>query len=66
MAQIEKIQQEILELPYHDFASLRGWFAELEWERWDETLESDESAGRLDFLFEEAKSAKVHGELRDL
>lgn len=33
MTQFERIQTEILTLPYEDFANLRKWFAELEWER---------------------------------
>ena len=49
-----------------DFARLRRWFAEKDWERWDRQIESDSAAGKLDFLLDEVSSAKVQGTLRDL
>ncbi len=49
-----------------DFSRLREWFIERDWQRWDEQLEADASAGKLDFLKKEAEAAKQSGELRDL
>lgn len=66
MAQIEHIQAEIEALSEEDFARLRKWFAERDWQRWDEQLEADVAAGKLDVLLEEAKAAKAQGNLRDL
>jgi hypothetical protein len=63
---VEKLQMEIEALPEEDFIRLRRWFAERDWERWDEQLESDVAAGRLDFLLDEASAAKVRGTLREL
>jgi len=66
MTQLEKIQHEILQLPQQDFINLQEWFAEIAWEKWDEELEADVAAGKLDFLIEEAMTAKSAGTLRDL
>ena len=40
--------------------------AEQDWQRWDRQLETDVAAGKLDFLMEEALSAKQQGNLKDL
>jgi len=66
MARVEHIQAEIEALSEEEFARLRNWFAEKDWERWDEQLEADVGAGKLDFLLAEAKAAKAQGKLRDL
>ncbi len=58
MTQVEHIQTEIEALSEEDFVRLREWFAERDWQRWDEQLEADVAAGKLDFLLEEAKAAK--------
>ncbi len=56
--QIEQLQREIEALPEEEFTQLRRWFAEKDWERWDQQLESDGPAGKLDFLIDEALTAK--------
>jgi hypothetical protein len=66
MAEVEQLQMEIEALSEEDFARLRRWFAEKDWERWDRQLESDVEAGKLDFLIEEALAAKTQGTLREL
>ncbi|MBI3959611.1 MAG: hypothetical protein HY328_12450 [Chloroflexi bacterium] len=66
MLQIEQIQSEIEALPETDFARLRNWFAQKDWERWDKQLAADTAAGKLDFLRKEALAAKAQGTLRDL
>lgn len=66
MTQVEAIQAEIESLSSEDFAELRRWIVERDWRRWDEQIASDASAGKLDFLREEAEVAKEKGELRDL
>ena len=54
MSRIAKIQQEILELSQTDYIQFRQWFSELDWEKWDQQIESDSEAGKLDFLIDEA------------
>jgi hypothetical protein len=66
MTQIEAIQAEILSLSSEDFARLREWIAERDWQNWDRQIERDSTAGKLDFLQEEADAAKQQGTLRDL
>jgi hypothetical protein len=66
MTQIEAIQAEIESLSREDFARLREWIAERDWQNWDRQIERDSAAGKLDFLREEAQSAKQKGELREL
>jgi hypothetical protein len=66
MTKIEQLQMEIEALPEEDFSRLRRWFAEKDWELWDSQIESDVAAGKLDFLLEEASTAKAQGELQEL
>ncbi len=66
MMKIEQLQREIELLPELDYMNLRRWFAERDWERWDRQLESDVATGKLNFLLEEAATAKALGNLRDL
>ena len=66
MMQVEQLQREIEALPERDFTRLRKWFAERDWQLWDKQLESDEAAGKLDFLLNEGLSAKQIGNLKDL
>ncbi|MEM7537560.1 MAG: hypothetical protein AAF639_35650 [Chloroflexota bacterium] len=62
----ERIQTDILNLPYSEFAALRKWLADLEWERWDKQIEEDSVAGKLDFLIEEALLEYEQGQTREL
>jgi hypothetical protein len=64
--QIEQLQIEIEMLSTEDFVILRRWFADKDWERWDEQLEQDIAEGKLDFLLEEALTAKLQGTLQEL
>jgi len=66
MTQIEAIQAEIASLSSEDFARLREWIAERDWQNWDRQIEQDSAAGKLDFLRKEAEAAKQQGKLRDL
>ena len=66
MMQVEQLQREIEALPPKEFIRLRQWFADKDWERWDKQIEKDSAAGKLDFLVQEALSAKAHRKLRDL
>ncbi len=64
--QIERLQTEIEMLSTEDFSQLRRWFAEKDWQRWDQQLDADVESGKLDFLFDEAATAKQQGSLRAL
>jgi hypothetical protein len=66
MTQVEHIKSEIEALSVEDFSQLRAWIAEKDWQHWDEQLEKDVAAGKLNFLRQEAMTAKAKGQLRDL
>jgi len=66
MTQLERIQAEIEALSHQDYVRLRKWLAEKDWEEWEQQIESDANAGRLDFLVEEAIAEKVKDNLKEL
>jgi hypothetical protein len=66
MSTVEQIESAILSLPPDDFRRLAEWFAELDQRRWDEQLERDVAAGRLEALAEEALADYQAGRTRDL
>ncbi|MBW1698882.1 MAG: hypothetical protein JRH18_18050 [Deltaproteobacteria bacterium] len=66
MSDMEEILSSIESLPKEDFARLREWFYERDWERWDREIESDSRSGKLDFLVKEALSEKEDGKLKEL
>ena len=66
MLKVEEIKHEIEELKETDFAKLRKWIAEKDWEKWDTEIAKDSEAGKLDFLINEAKLEKEEGNLKDL
>jgi hypothetical protein len=66
MLNLEQLQMEIEALPEKDFARLRRWFAEKDWEQWERQIEADDAAGQLDFLLGEAAKAKAQKTLREL
>ena len=66
MANIAKIQEDILSLSETDYLQLKQWFDELKWDKWDRQIEEDSNTGRLDFLIDEAREAKENGTLKNL
>jgi hypothetical protein len=66
MTQIEAIQAEIKSLSEEDFVRLREWISERDWQNWDQQIERDSAAGKLDFLSDEIHAAKRQGDLREL
>jgi NAD-dependent DNA ligase len=66
MITVEEIKKAIASLPEKECVSLREWFSEKDWEKWDKKIEKDSKAGKLDFLIEEALNEKKIGRLRDL
>ena len=66
MTTVEKIQSEIKSLSPEEYAHLRQWFFERDWEQWDRQIERDAEAGKLDFLIEEAFAEEAQGQLKEL
>jgi hypothetical protein len=66
MSRMEEIQSAIVSLSKEEYAHLRQWFAQRDWEQWDREVEEDAASGKLDFLTEEAATERAEGRLRDL
>ncbi len=54
MSKVESIEQQIKALSAKEVAQLRAWFLEFDWALWDQQLERDVAAGKLDVLAEKA------------
>jgi hypothetical protein len=54
MDRVEEIETAITSLPPDDYRRLVDWFRTREQARWDEQMDQDSVAGKLDFLFREA------------
>jgi len=66
MLQIAEIKKEIEKLPQKEYANLRHWFAEKDWEIWDKQIKEDSNSGKLDFLAKEALQEKNNNNLEAL
>jgi hypothetical protein len=66
MIKVQEIQSAIESLPREEYACLREWFSERDWELWDRQIEADSEAGKLDFLIKEAFDEKAKGHLKEL
>ncbi len=56
MTTIEHIETAISKLSREEMERLRAWFDELQEQRFDEAIERDAKAGKLDALIAEAKA----------
>ena len=65
MATVEDIENAILKLSAEDYARFLEWFRERDQQVWDEQMDRDAAAGKLDFLREEAQNARKSGQVRD-
>jgi hypothetical protein len=54
MPTVEQIEAEILKLSPQELSQLADWILDLDEQRWDEQIEKDIVAGKLDFLAQEA------------
>ena len=54
MSSVEEIEKAVAELPADELARFRAWFEEFEAARFDERIERDAKAGKLDQLAEQA------------
>jgi hypothetical protein len=66
MTKIETLEKEIEQLSPQELRAFRRWFAEFDAELWDQELERDVAAGKLDRLAEAAVAAHKRGEGRDV
>lgn len=66
MSTVEKILRSIESLSEEEYARLREWFSERDWEKWDRQIKADSESGKLDFLIKEARDEKAKGKLKEL
>ncbi len=52
---VKEIETAIAQLPAEKVAELAEWFAEFQAQLWEERIEQDVKAGRLDSLLEQAE-----------
>jgi hypothetical protein len=64
MLTLEQLETAILQLSPNDFNQLLEWFFDLDYQRWDQQLENDIAAGKLDNLAEEAIADFEAGQYR--
>ena len=65
MSRVEEIEAAIEGLPPAEYRRIVHWFRVREQKRWDDQLDSDSAAGKLDLLFDEAESESAQGLLRE-
>ena len=65
MSRVEEIEAAIDGLPQEEYRRIVQWFRVREQRRWDEQMDADSSASKLDFLFDEAESESAQGLLRE-
>ncbi|NJO14458.1 MAG: hypothetical protein HC877_01540 [Thioploca sp.] len=56
----------IAKLDNDSFSKLRDWFIEFDNARWDNQLEADSNAGKLDFLIDAVLAEHKAGRTKDL
>jgi hypothetical protein len=66
MLSIQTIEQAIQQLPAHELAEFRLWFAQFDESIWDAQIEADAKAGKLDALAAEALAEYHDGKAREL
>ena len=66
MSTITEIERAVQQLAPEELAKFREWFAEFDAARWDEQIERDVAAGRLDPLAEEALNDLRSGQVKNL
>jgi hypothetical protein len=66
MTKVEELERAVASLTAEEYREFRQWFLERDWEQWDQQIEEDSRAGKLDFLVREAFEAKKQGKLKEL
>ena len=65
MSTVEEIEQAAEQLAPSDFDRLASWVSARYHELWSRQMERDATAGRLDYLFDEAATERQAGSLHD-
>ena len=65
MGPVEEIEAAIDRLRPEEYRRFVQWFRAREQQRWDDQLDADSVAGKLNFLFDEANKESAEGPLRE-
>jgi hypothetical protein len=63
---LHELENAVTELSTSELAQFRAWFAEYDGEIWDQQIEADVKAGRLDALADAALQAHREGKTQEL
>mgnify|MGYP001607531723 FL=1 len=66
MSEIEQLERTVSKLSPQDLAQFRAWFLEFDSCVWDQQIEADLKAGKLDALIAEARADFEQGKARPL
>ena len=66
MSEIEQLERTVSKLSPQDLAQFRAWFLEFDACVWDQQIEADLKAGKLDALIAEARADFEQGKARPL
>ena len=66
MTTVTDLQKAILALSESEYAELRRWMVDEDWERWEREFDEDVKAGLLDELAADALKARDEGDVRPL
>lgn len=66
MLTLEQIESAILQLSPDEYKKLIEWFADLDYQRWDEQLEKDIADGKLEALAQEALAEFKAGHCQEI
>jgi hypothetical protein len=64
MGNVKSIEQAVASLPPTELAEFRRWFAAFDADAWDQQIEQDAAAGKLDHLAAEALADYRGGSVR--
>ncbi len=65
MSTIQQLENGVRQLSPEELAAFRAWFADFDAAEWDRQFEADVSAGKLDWLVEEARQDSREGRCTD-
>ena len=63
---VERLEKKVQSLSPQELAEFRAWFIEVDARVWDEQIEADLKAGKLDGLIAEALAEYKAGKAREL
>jgi hypothetical protein len=63
---VEELENEIARLPAEQLREFRAWYEQFDTAAWDEELENDVAAGKLDSLADAAMAEHKAGKTKEL